>query len=82
MRLIFHEFIMGDVDDVDIYVTEPIYNWQQTEHGRWVMEHAHDLTYLTGPDINTLGYKVSIVGDLAEGPQMTEYFLRWSNKNY
>ena len=82
MRMIFHEFSMGDVDDVDIYVAQPIWEWQQTEHGKWVMEHGQDLTYLTGPDVDTFGYKVSIVGDLPEGPHITEYFLRWPNRNY
>lgn len=78
MRMTFYEFNMGDVDDVDIYVAQPIYEWQQTKHGQWVMKHGQDLRYLTNPDPTTLGYRISIVGDLPEGPHMTEYFLRWS----
>lgn len=77
MQVIFHEFTMGDVDDVDIYVAEPIYNWQQTDQGKWVMEHARDLKYYTSADPGTMGYRVIIRGDLDEGPYMTEYFLRW-----
>ena len=35
-----HEIRMGDVEDPDIYVAAPIWEWQQTDAGRFVMEHA------------------------------------------
>jgi hypothetical protein len=68
---------MGDVDDVDIYVAQPIYEWQQTEQGKWVMEHANNLTYHTAPDLHTFGYRVSIIGDINPGPRLTEYLLKY-----
>jgi hypothetical protein len=67
---------MGDVDDVDIYVAQPIWEWQQSEHGQWVMTHAQDLMYSTQPDIHTFGYRIIVHGRL-EPKQATEYFLRW-----
>lgn len=70
---------MGDVDDVDIYVAQPIYEWQQTDKGRWVMSHAEDLVYNTGPCPETFGYKIVITGRIEEGPLLTEYLLRWGN---
>lgn len=80
MRITFHTFQMGDVDDVDVYVAAPIYDWQQTEHGRWVMKNAQDLKYYTSADPSTFGYRVSIIGELEHGPLVTEYFLKWPNK--
>lgn len=72
----FHQFAMGDVDDVDIYVAQPIYEWQQTDKGRWVMKHAQDLRYYTMPDMSYFGHKIAIRGKL--DPKLaTEYFLRW-----
>jgi len=68
---------MGDVDDIDIYVAQPIYEWQQTEQGRWVMEHAHDLIYHTAADPATFGYRVSIRGRIESGLKLTEYLLKW-----
>lgn len=76
MLVTFHTFTMGDVEDVDIYVAQPIYEWQQTEKGRWVMEHASDLRYWTNTDLTTFGYKISITGHIEE-KAATEYFLRW-----
>ena len=77
MKITFHRFNMGDVEDVDIYVAEPIYQWQQTEQGRWVMEHAHSLTYNTQVDSMNWGYDVVIRGEINDPKQLTEYFLRW-----
>jgi hypothetical protein len=80
MKITFHRFNMGDVDDIDIYVADPIYRWQQTEQGRWVMENAHDLTYHTQPDDKFWGYDVAIRGSLTDPLKITEYFLKWPNK--
>lgn len=77
MQITFHEFGMGDVDDIDIYAAHPIYEWQQTPQGQWVMAHARNLKYYTSPDTNTFGYRVTIRGDMPEGPLLTEYLLKW-----
>ena len=77
-RLPLHQFRMGDVDDVEIYVAQPIYEWQQTPAGRWCMEHATNLHYLTGFDPTGFGYRVTITGDL-EDKLATEFLLRWKN---
>lgn len=72
---------MGDVDDVEIYAAQPIYDWQQTAKGRWVMQHAKDLRFYTAADPNTFGYRITIRGEL-EDQDITEYFLRWNNIEY
>jgi len=77
MLIEFHSFTMGDVDDVDIYVAEPIWRWQQTDQGRWVMENAKDLIYLTSADPNTFGHRISIRGRIETGPALTEYLLKY-----
>ena len=77
MKVTFHSFAMGDVEDLDIYVAEPISKWQQTEQGRWVMENATDLQYYTMPDPNTIGHRVTIRGDIDQGPKLTEYLLKY-----
>lgn len=35
-----HTIKMGDVEDPEVYVAEPIFEWQQTEKGKWIMEHS------------------------------------------
>ena len=77
MKITFHQFTMGDVDDLDVYVAQPIWEWQQTDQGQWVMEHAQDLRYHTSANPATFGYRIRISGDL-DDKQATEYFLRWN----
>lgn len=77
MKIRFHTFGVSDVDDVDVYAAQPIWQWQQTDQGRWASSNARDLTYLYGPDPSTFGYKVVIEGHIDEGPLLTEYLLRW-----
>jgi len=78
MKIMFHSFCMGDVDDIDIYVAAPLYEWQQTEQGRWAMQHATDLKYHTSADADSFGYRISITGTVPEGPLLTEYLLRYN----
>ena len=42
-----HEIKMGDVEDPDIYVAAPIWEWQQTDAGKFIMEHAVGKPYWT-----------------------------------
>ena len=72
---------MGDVEDPEIYAAAPIYAWQQTDHGRWVMENAYDLKFYTGADPVTFGYKISIRGEIKDPKKITEYYLRWPKQD-
>lgn len=68
---------MGDVEDPDIFAGEPIWQWQQTEQGRWVMENAHNLTYFRQPDPVNWGHRFLIRGEITDPRKVTEYLLRW-----
>ena len=54
----FYKFLVGDVEDVDVYVAEPILRWQQTDRGKWVMNHARDLRYHTCPELDRATHRV------------------------
>jgi len=50
--MILHTFSMGDVEDPYLYAAFPISEWQQTEHGRWVMENVvGEPTFHITPDM-------------------------------
>ncbi len=40
ITLVVHEFTLGDVDDPDIYAAVPLFEWQLSDAGKWVMKHA------------------------------------------
>lgn len=67
---------MGDVEDPQIFAGEPLWNWQQTEQGKWCMQNASDLTWHTGLDPARLGYTVTVVGKLTE-KDFTYHQLKW-----
>ena len=75
-RIVFAKFNLGDVEDPEIYIAQPIYEFQQTPKGRWMMENCPDPVYQIGPCPETYGYRAVIYGDV-EGKLATEFYLRW-----
>ena len=75
-RVTFHAFRLGDVEDPDIYAAQPIWEWQQTEPGQWVMAHCSDPRYSFNPDDNNWGYRVILYGELEE-KNATFFQLKW-----
>lgn len=80
MKIKVHEFRMNDVDDVEIYAAEPIWNWQQSDAGKFVMENANEPpVWHSYNDYNTYGTKITIVADLKE-KDITYFNLKWGVK--
>ena len=40
VTIVVYEFSVGDVDDPDLYAAAPLWEWQQSEAGKWIMEHS------------------------------------------
>ncbi len=79
-RHLVHKLRLGDVEDPDIYAAAPIWDWQQTEHGKWVMENGFDPTYSITPEYQTYGYLVAIHAHFTP-KQWTEYLFRFDLPN-
>jgi hypothetical protein len=39
-NIVVHRFKVGDVDDPEIYAAQPLWEWEQSEAGKWIKEHA------------------------------------------
>jgi hypothetical protein len=75
--VVVHHFPMGDVEDPDLYAAQPLYEWQQSEAGAWVMEHAVEPPFWTRQtDVASYGYRYYIVARLKESDQ-TFWKLKW-----
>jgi hypothetical protein len=62
-----HTFVLGDVEDPDLYAAQPLYAWQQSAAGQWVMEHAMETPYwLRDADPLTLGFRYQIRARLTD----------------
>jgi hypothetical protein len=65
IRVRVHTIKMSDVDDPEIYVAQPIYDWQQTEEGKWIMETScPPPSYNSHFDQSTYGYTYYITAYL------------------
>ena len=71
------EIRMADVEDPDLFVGHPIWEWQQTDVGKFVMEHAVEKPYWTRQlDYNSYGHVYRIMARLSEQDQ-TFWSLKW-----
>ena len=69
---------MGDVEDPEVYVAEPLWKWQQSDYGQWCMENSVETpTFGISTDVVTYGYKCTVYGVLKE-QDYTFHQLKWS----
>mgnify|MGYP000051750242 FL=1 len=78
VKVIVHEFALGDVDDSDIYAAMPIYEWQQSEVGKWVAEHSTDIQCIQQCDHFNFQQKYRIVAVLSD-QDATWFRLKYDN---
>ena len=70
---------MGDVEDPDLMVAQPIWDWQQSPQGKFVMEHA-----LGQPSWERMlepinyGWTYVIIAEL-DAKKITEYYLKFGH---
>ena len=80
-KLVVHRFKLSDVDDPDLYAAEPIYKWEKSEPGQFVMKHAIDTPeWRRHLDHSFYGYEYAIVAEL-EMKKLSEFYLRWGQVN-
>jgi hypothetical protein len=76
-----HEITLGDVEDPNLWLASPIYDWQQTEAGKFVMENAEEEPYwLSSTDYNSWGYRYRVMARLSEQHETFWRLLCSSNK--
>ena len=79
-KIVVHSFTMGDVDDPEIYAAQPLWQWQQSDAGKFVMEHAVDTPeYHRHLDQQMYGYRYAVTAEL-EKKKLSEFYLRFDNK--
>jgi len=76
-KVVVHQFNLGDVDDPEIYAASPLWEWQQSEPGKFVMEHAIDKPeWRRQVDHSTYGHQYAVIAEL-EAKKLSEFYLRW-----
>jgi hypothetical protein len=77
---VVHTFTMGDVDDPILYAGEPLYQWQQSDAGKWVMEHAVESPmWHRQQDAMQWGHTFAITAKL-KAKDYSFFLLKWGEK--
>ena len=77
MKILVHTFCLDYNVDPAIHAAQPIWEWQQTEQGQWIMEHCcPEPTWTVSLDYRTYQYNVNIVADL-DDQDSTYFCLKW-----
>jgi len=71
---------MGDVDDVEVYAAQPIYEFMQTPKGQWVDQHCSDLYWQVIANPYSYGHTVIVRGSISD-KHATEYYLKWPSES-
>ena len=68
---------MGDVEDPDLYAAQPLWEFQQSEKGQWVMERALETpVWQRSMDHMMFGYRYKVAARLTE-QDITYFLLKW-----
>lgn len=77
MKIELHRILIGDSEDPELFAGFALGDWVETVQGQYCKKNFQDLTYLVRPNINTYGFDIIVYGEIAPGPVLTEYLLRW-----
>ena len=77
--VVVHRFRMGDVEDPDLYASQSMWIWQNSEMGKWAMERS-----VVTPEWHrndnwaTFGTDYAVVAKLKD-VDYTFWVLKWGN---
>ena len=78
-KVIVHQFRIGDVEDPDLYAAQPLWEWQESEMGKWVTERAVDTPeWHRHTDHLSYHLQYAIVAKLKD-VDYTFWTLKWGN---
>lgn len=76
--VVVHRFGVSDVDDPDLHAARPLWDWQNSPVGQWVMQNSVEIpTWSRHLNHHTYGYDYSITARLADRAYVY-YLLRWT----
>ena len=65
--ILVHTFRISDVEDPEIYAAGPLFDWERSKAGQWVMAHSVKTPWwIYRLDYLSYGYEFNIVARLSE----------------
>lgn len=79
-KVVIHRFQVNNFEDPDLYAGEPLWHWQQTPQGQFIMKHAVDKPEWRRHENLTMGYEYAIIVEI-EKKKLTEFYLKFGKIN-
>jgi hypothetical protein len=75
--ILAHTFRVGDVEDPILYAALPLYQWEHSEEGQWIMQHAVEAPkWHRQADPLNYDYSFAITAKLKER-DYTYWLVKW-----
>jgi hypothetical protein len=75
--VVVHTFKMGDVEDPILYAAQPLYEWEHSEEGQWIMQHSVEApVWHRRTDPMNYGYDFAITAKLKDR-DYTFWLVKW-----
>lgn len=79
-KVVVHRFRVGDSEDPEIYAAQPLIEWERSEEGQWIMNHAIEPPmWHRHLDYNTYGHQFAITAKLIDR-DFTFWTLKWNSR--
>jgi len=79
-KVIVYRFRMGDVEDPDLYAAQPLWEWQESEMGKFVMEKSVETPiWHRQADVVNYGHEYAVEAFL-KGSDYSFWVLKWGNE--
>jgi hypothetical protein len=79
-KVIVHQFRIGDVEDPDLYAAQPLWEWQESEMGKFVMaKSVEPPVWHRQADPMNYGYQFAVEAFL-KGADYSFWVLKWGNE--
>lgn len=75
-----HKFTMSDVDDIEIYAAEPLYQFEISEKGQWVMQNSLEEPVWHQRLVHDAYYYIISIEAKFTDEMATMFLLKWCNK--
>ena len=75
--VVIHRFRVSDSEDPDLYAAQPLWEWQNSEQGQFVMANAVEKPeWRRQLDHASYNYIYAIIAKL-EKKKLSEFYLKW-----
>ncbi len=76
-KVVVYRFKVGDVEDPDLYAAQPLWEWEKSPQGQFIMANAIEKpVWKRQLNHELFGYEYAIIAEL-EKSKLSEFYLRW-----